>query len=216
MSDHWPLFGLTLRTSRLELRLASDDELYAAIDNILARRIHGDDEIPFTTAWALEGADELPTSFLQFHWKFRASWTPKSWNWVGMAFVDGNPIGCQSVSASNFADLGSVSTGSWLLTDLQGQGLGIHMRAAILTLAFDHLGAIDAHSGARLGNAPSLGVSYRLGYQDNGISRISFGGQVAEEQRLRLTRERWFDHRPGIEVEVTGLDACRHLFGRTD
>ena len=38
MSDHWPLFGLTLRTSRLELRLATDNELYAAIDNILARQ----------------------------------------------------------------------------------------------------------------------------------------------------------------------------------
>lgn len=216
MSDHWPLFGLTLRTSRLELRLASDDELYAAIDNVLSRRIHGEAEIPFTTTWALEGADQLPTSFLQFHWSARASWKPESWNWVGMAFIDGEPIGCQTINADDFSDLRSVTTGSWLLTDLQGQGLGIHMRAAILTFAFDHLGALEAHSGARLGNASSLGVSHRLGYEDNGVARMSFGGQVAEEQRLRLTRERWLDHRPDIEVEVAGFDACRQQFGLTD
>jgi len=216
MSHHWPPFELTLRTPRLELRLPTDDEIGAMVDQLLEHRIHGEEEIPFTTAWALADRDELPTSFLQFHWSQRANWKPESWNWVAFAFIEGQPVGCQSIGARDFAAIRSVSSGSWLLPHYQGQGLGQHMRAAVLTLAFDHLEALEAHSGARVGNSPSMGVSYRLGYEDNGIARMSFGGQIAEEHRLRLTAERWQQHRPDIEIDVTGLDACRHHFVPTD
>ena len=43
------------------------------------------------------------------------------------------------------------------------------MRAGVLALAFEHLGAEIAVSSARTDNAASLAVSYRMGYVDNGL-----------------------------------------------
>ena len=47
------------------------------------------------------------------------------------------------------------------------------MRTAVLAFAFEHLGAEVAVSSARTDNAPSLAVSYRMGYVDNGLSRTN-------------------------------------------
>jgi len=58
-----------------------------------------------------------------------------------------------------------VSTGSWLGMRHQGKGFGTEMRAAILMLAFDHLGAKTARSSAFTDNPRSLAVSRRLGYE---------------------------------------------------
>ena len=71
----------------------------------------------------------------------------------------------------NFASLRSVETGSWLGRAFQGQGLGKEMRQAILHLAFEGLGAEEAHSGAFHDNAPSLATSRSVGYAENGETR---------------------------------------------
>jgi hypothetical protein len=50
------------------------------------------------------------------------------------------------------------------------------MRAAVLHLAFAGLGAAEAVSGAFDDNAPSLGVSEKLGYESDGIERLAASG----------------------------------------
>lgn len=54
----------------------------------------------------------------------------------------------QDVSAHEFPLLRTVHSGSWLTQSVQGRGIGREMRAAILLLAFDHLGAAAALSEA--------------------------------------------------------------------
>jgi RimJ/RimL family protein N-acetyltransferase len=87
------------------------------------------------------------------------------------------------------------------------------MRAAVLELAFAGLGAVEAHSEARVENAASLGVSRKLGYEPNGTRRATMGDQLVTEQLVRLSRDRWADHRPDIEITIDGLDGARDLFG---
>ena len=59
---------------------------------------------------------------------------------------------------------------------------------------------------------PSLAVSRRLGYIENGVSLSGSPTGVVELQHLRLTPERWTAH----AVKVTGMDACLAWFGISD
>ena len=85
------------------------------------------------------------------------------------------------------------------------------MRTGVLALAFDHLGAVAAVSSATLDNAPSLAVSRRLGYADNGLSRTNSQAGVIELQHLRLLAETW--RTAGHRVEIEGVAACPQFFG---
>ena len=86
------------------------------------------------------------------------------------------------------------------------------MRQAVLALAFDHLGAQIAESGAFPDNPASTHVSLTIGYEPNGIARLERRGVAIDLRRFRLTAEGW-RARPRPAVEVEGLDACLALFG---
>lgn len=86
------------------------------------------------------------------------------------------------------------------------------MRAAVLHLAFAGLDAEYATSEAFTDNAASLGVSRKLGYAFDGIDRQVIRGKPVTQHRLRLDRASWQAHR-SIDVEITGLSACRPDFG---
>ncbi len=94
----------------------------------------------------------------------------------------------------------------------QGQGMGTEMRAAVLALAFDGLGAEFALSGAFVDNAASLAVSRKLGYADDGIERQVVRGRPNDTRRLRLDRASWQAHRT-IEGTISGLESCLPFFG---
>ena len=94
---------------------------------------------------------------------------------------------------------------------MRGGGLAPQMRTGVLALAFDHLGAEVAVSSAVLGNAPSLAVSRRLRYADNGFSRIVTPTGPATLQHVRLTREVWAGS--GRSVQVEGVARCLPWFG---
>ena len=57
--------------------------------------------------------------------------------------------------------------------------------------AFAGLGARDAISEVFQENAASQGVSRKLGYHHDGISRDVLDGRAVTSDRLRLTRETW-------------------------
>ena len=105
-----------------------------------------------------------------------------------------------------------VTTSSWLGRPHQGQGLGTEARTGALALAFDHLGAEAARTEVFPDNHASQGVSRRLGYQPDGISRDARGDEVLVSDRLRLTRSTWQAGGPR-GVEVLGLEPARHLLG---
>jgi RimJ/RimL family protein N-acetyltransferase len=81
-----------------------------------------------------------------------------------------------------------VKTGSWLGRDFQGRGLGKEMRAAVLALAFDGLGAEVAETEAFVVSTASAGVSRSLGYEPNGVGRLAPLGEPRDTLRFRMTR----------------------------
>ena len=86
------------------------------------------------------------------------------------------------------------------------------MRSAVLSFAFDGLGARFAESSAFLDNAASNAVSRGLGYEENGRGALAPQGVSRETQRFRMSAEGWRARaRPPVELE--GLDACRAMFG---
>lgn len=85
-------------------------------------------------------------------------------------------VGIQDVGARGFAVTRQVGTGSWLGWDHQGKGIGTEMRAAVLHLAFEGLGAVVAVSEALEGNTASERVSERLGYRSSGIDLVEARG----------------------------------------
>ena len=216
MSSAWPLFDLRLRTPRLALRSPTDDDLFALLE-VARAGVHDPDRMPFAVAWTDLAPPEFERSFLSFYWGCRSSWTQEAWQLPLAVLLEDRPIGIQELRATGFATLRTVETGSWLGRAYQRQGIGTEMRAAVLALAFDGLGAEVATSGAIEGNAASRRVSEKLGYEPNGEALIAPRGTPVIEHRYRLVRERW---EPGrIPVRIEHLDECRALFGlaaRTD
>jgi RimJ/RimL family protein N-acetyltransferase len=207
----WPLYDLRLRTPDLELRVPTEDEL-VKLCGVARAGVHEPDRMPFEVPWTQQPSPQFEREFMKYHWGVRARWSPERWT-LGLAvFRDGEPMGFQDVGADNFAVLREAHTGSWLGRAYQGRGHGKQMRAAVLHLAFAGLGAVAAHSSAFADNPASLAVSRALGYQPNGVSRRAPLGEPQEHLGLRLTREGWEEHRH-CEVEVSGLDSCRDMFG---
>src|SRR5581483_4055912 len=197
---------LRLRTPRLELRLATAAEL-RELYRVAEAGIHDPAEMPFAVPWT----DTLEAeAFLAYHRLALDSWRPDAWSLQLVAFTAGRPVGSQGLEAERFAERRTVATGSWLGRPHQGRGLGTEMRAAILTLAFDGLGAELARSGAIGGNEASLGVSRKLGYEIVGSHTVAPRGVAVPHEDLELRRERF---RPPVAVELEGLDAVRGLFG---
>jgi RimJ/RimL family protein N-acetyltransferase len=144
-------------------------------------------------------------------WRHRGTWSPDSWCLDLAVEVEGRVVGVQALEAEQFPLLRTVDSFSWLSSQVRGRGLANLMRAGVLTLAFEHLGADVAVSSARTDNAPSLAVSYRLGYVDNGLSRTNTPTGPFDLQHVRLTRERWLGS--GRTAHVTGFEPCRPWFG---
>jgi RimJ/RimL family protein N-acetyltransferase/predicted GNAT family acetyltransferase len=183
-----PLTRLRLRTPRLELRVPTRAEarrLFA----VAQAGIHGPDVMPFEVPWT----DDLDEADFVAH---VTGSTPDSIRFT--AFLDGAPIGVQGLDFH--AEW--VTTGSWLGQTHQGRGLGTEMRAAVLTYAFGTRGATRARSGAIQGNAQSLGVSRKLGYEVAGSHVVSPRGEPVEHTDVELRRDRF---RSPVPVTVDGV-----------
>ena len=190
----WPLHGLVLRTPDLELRGMTEE--WAAE---LAAVVPDDLEHHPELAHLSPGADVL-----QAYWRDVGLWQPQDWVLDLVVLREGRPIGLQALEGKDFARGRVVDTHSWLVRSARGAGLGKQMRAAVLSLAFEHLGAVAAVSEAWADNAASLGVSRSLGYADTHVEDRD--GRPIQHLRLTTWRAPW-------PVEVDGLEPCRALLG---
>jgi len=208
---HWPLYGLRLRTPRLELRLPDLAEL-DALAGTAARGVHEPGSMPFGVPWPdcppAERAQRVMTHF----WKLLGEWTPQRWRLPLAVFADGAPIGLQELAADDFGLVRDFGTGSWLGLEHQGRGYGTEMRAAALHLGFAELGAATARSEAMSDNPASLAVSGKLGYRTNGTARLAVSGRLREEVRLLLERADWERNR-AVPVRAEGVAPCLAMFG---
>jgi len=210
MPDPWPLRHLVLRTPRLTLR-PDDDEGLHELAALALRGVHPPEQMPFAHPWTDQPPDELARSTLQHHWEARAQLSPSHWRINLLVRHDGAVIGSQALYGKEFVLTREVSTASWLGVAHQSGGFGTEMRAAVLLLAFDHLGATTARSGAFADNPTSLRVSEKLGYRHDGTNTHARRGERATEIRLVLTAEQFT--RPEWTLRVDGLDGCRALLG---
>ena len=210
--EHWPLFGLRVRTPRVEL-CYPDDEQIAEIASRAARDgVHDPAFMPFTIEWTDVPPPLQQRLTMQHQWSVRANWTPHDWTCNFAVLVDGRIVGSQSAAAKDFAALRSPLTGSYLFAPEQGRGIGIEMRSAVLHLLFAGLGADYAHSAAWSDNAASLGVTRRLGYEYQGTRRMLSRGAARDHLDFRLTREVWERTRRD-DIVIEGLPQCLDLFG---
>jgi RimJ/RimL family protein N-acetyltransferase len=151
---------------------------------------------------------------MQYYWGARSRLTASDWNVNFLVRYADQVIGAQGLSAKAFPILGVVSSGSWLGCAHQRQGFGTEMRAAVLLLAFDHLGATTARSGAFTDNTASLRISEKLGYRTDGSNTYARRGVAATEIRLVLEpshfiRPEWTCRRLGWQLPAAARRPLR-------
>jgi RimJ/RimL family protein N-acetyltransferase len=208
----YPPLNLQVHTPKLSL-LAARDELLERLVPVVRKGVATEPPWPFDDPMTLyKEPPEREWSWLRRIWTGRGKVTETFWRLYFVVVVDGEPVGMQDVTATEFSSFGSVSTFSWLSADVRGRGLGKEMRYAILHLAFDGLGAQQAVSDAFVDNEASNRVSQALGYQPNGLDWATRRGEPAELYRWRLTREQWSARRRD-DIELVGVAECLPVLG---
>jgi RimJ/RimL family protein N-acetyltransferase len=181
-APYWPLFGLRIRTPRLELRYPTDDDLLAVVA-LAADGIHDADTMPFYVPWTRAESPDLERGMLRYFWSQRGTLSPARWSLPLAVYEGQQPVGIQDVMAEHFAVTRTVETGSWLVQRAQGRGVGKEMRAAVLHLAFEGLGAMEAYSASFEDNPASAAVSRANGYDSNGSVLFAREGTPARSMK---------------------------------
>lgn len=208
LAEAWPLHGIRLTTADLELQPATEAALPALFE-ILPADLEAD---PAATRYAGVGEAANHRAILaQSYWRAMGLWSPHDWVLPFVVLRDGVPIGMQALEGPDYGTERTVDSWSWLAGPARGRGLGKQMRAAILELAFTHLGAKTAVSSAVVTNHGSLGVSRSLGYAETHQSVLSHNGQTL--QHLRLEADDWTASGRGAAVRVEGVGAALPFFG---
>jgi RimJ/RimL family protein N-acetyltransferase len=209
---HWPLLDLRITTGDLELRPLVEADLAEVV-----RALPADLELnPHATRFAVAEDVHRAVVVHQEYWRSYGTWTVDAWRFHLAVRRDGELLGLQELEGNDFPTLRTVDSSSWLVPEARGSGLGKVMRRAVLSLAFDHLGALAAITSAWHDNHASLGVSRSLGYRPNGESLMAREGAdqgVDTLVHLRMTRGDWLASGGSVGVTVEGVDACRPWFG---
>lgn len=211
VEDYWPLSQLKLATGRLELRVPTDDEL-VGLAGVAANGVHDPGEQPFLTPWTELPPRERARHVMQQHWGRRGAWRVDDWALELGVFQAEQPVGMVTLKARNFSVLREVRTESWLGREHHRQGLGTEARTALLSLAFEGLGAVTAVTEVFQDNLASQGVSRRLGYRHNGTSRDVLAGMVVVSDCLCLDVSDWAPNDP-VGTVITGLSNTLPFFG---
>ena len=205
----WPFSELRIRVGEVVLRGVTDADIGPLL-SVLPADLELDPRLQVFSS--LPTADDRERRFAAGLWRHRGQWSIDSWCLDLAVEHAGEVVGIQSVEGDDFPVLCTVDSASWLATHVRGRGLATAMRTGILALAFDHLGAQVAVSSAESSNAPSLAVSRRLGYVDNGVGRVHGADGRVDLQHLRLSRESWraASHE---DVHIERVEACLPWFG---
>jgi RimJ/RimL family protein N-acetyltransferase len=210
-NPYWPIFDLRVRTPRLELRLPDDGELIS-LARLVEAGVHSPDYMPFVIPWTDHRPPELGRKFMQWHWRARARWSPRSWELHFVALEGGQLVGAQDLEADDFGVLRTVAGGVWVGHAYQGRGLGREMREAVLHLAFAGLGAHAARAMTFDDNQAMLAVLHGLGYAANGSDPTVRRGAPGRCLRLQLDRAGWERIRRD-DIAIEGLEPCLPLLG---
>lgn len=209
----YPPLNVRVATPRLELRGATD-ELLDALAPLVAAGEAMADPPPWDDPSAFYEPDpEVRVQrWMQAIWRGRGTVRPDAWRLSFVVFAEGVPVGQQDLTGNDFDAFGTVESTSWVSSSERRRGLGTEMRAAILHLAFEGLGAAEAHSEGAVDNAGSNAVSERLGFGRNGMAWATHQGKPVLGQRWRLDRSTWQANRRD-DITMSGVAECRHVLG---
>lgn len=197
LSNLWPTYRLRITTPRLQLRLPNDVAL-AELAALAGHGVHTPSERPFLTPWTEGTAKDRAQFVLREHWGQLSGWAVDNWRLgLGVFGSNGEPLGMVTLRARDFPVVREVTTSSWLGLRHHRHGFGTEARLGLLTLAFDRLAAEAAVAEVLQDNHASQGVSRKLGYETDGISRDARGSEVLVSNRLRLSRFP-LGRRPGL------------------
>jgi RimJ/RimL family protein N-acetyltransferase len=210
--QHWPLFDLEVRTPRLTLRYL-DDDLGTQLATLAAGGIHDPSVMPFAIPWSDAASPDLERDALRFYWRSRAETSVSRWNISFAVLVDDVVVGSTGLGATDFPVTRSFETGSWLGRAHQGRGIGTEMRVATLHVGFLALDALVATTGAFEDNAPSLGVTRKLGYVANGVRHVKRRGELARIEHYVMDRDHFLTDVRRDDIEITGDEPARELLG---
>lgn len=199
--DIFPAFGLRIECGPVTLRAVREADV-PRICELVAGGIHDPDARPFIVAWNLD--ENQPLRSLQFYYSAWARLSADDWTLMLAVERDGVLVGIQDLFAKDFTILRSAETGSWLSRAAQGRGTGTLMRQAVLTFAFDHLGAVEMRSAAWADNPRSHRVSEKCGYASNGHRLAVREGERVREDQFVVTEENLV--RPPYDLVVTGVE----------
>lgn len=208
----WPAAGVRISAGDLEMRWI-DDELAVSLALLAGKGIHDEGSMPFQVPWTRGSDRDVARNLLTFQWANRSRVGGELLSLELGVVVDGAAVGIQSATGADWSVLHELETGSWLGRDHQGKGIGRRMRALMLHLCFEELGAEAVVSTAFADNAASNAVSRRTGYELEGSQRVAREGIVAIQNRYRMSRDRWMAVRAanreivGADIEVAGIDA---------
>jgi RimJ/RimL family protein N-acetyltransferase len=208
----WPLFDLRVVTPRLELRYV-DDDLCTELAILAAQGVHDPSYMPFSVPWTDAASPELERNTLQYYWRCRADTTPSAWSISLAVLLDGHVVGTTALIANDFPTLRQFETGSWLGREHQGRGIGKEMRHASLQLGFLGFGADWAVTAAFHDNGPSLGVTNRLGYQEQGRRRAVRRNEPSMLVGYEMSRADFVDRLHRNDISLHGIDDCLPLLG---
>ena len=211
----WPLFDIVLRTPRLELRAAREADMLGLVE-LADRGVHDPETMPFLIPWTDTPPPQRHWDSVRFYLSQWANWSPESWSLNFATYADGELVGTQVLSADGFGVRRCVSSGSWIGMEHQGEGYGKEQRVAVLSFAFDGLGAQVAETEAFWDNGPSNAVTRWLRYEPNGEGVVVRRDGSDRVLRYRMTRARWEERRrrgdlPPVEIE--GLEPAFPFFG---
>jgi RimJ/RimL family protein N-acetyltransferase len=211
---HWPLWDIVLRTPRLELRTLREQTMADLVD-VVDGGLHDPATMPFLTPFTDTEPPTRHRDSYRFYFGTWANWSPEDWHLLFVAYErDGDDpgaparcVGSQGLIAKRFPVLRTVTSGSFLGLAHQGRGLGREMRAAVLTLAFDHLGALRAETEAWDDNLASQRVTEWIGYRPNGDGWDLRRGERSRTVHYAMDRADW-EARHGAEppLPTVGVD----------
>jgi RimJ/RimL family protein N-acetyltransferase len=209
-SAYWPLFDLRITGPDLKLRPMREADL-TTVSDLLPPDLELD---PAATRYAV--SDEHRGRGIithQGYWKALGTWQPSAWRLGFVVLSEGQIVGFQELEGNDFPLLRTVDTSSFLIQSVRGRGFGKQMRRAVLALAFGQMDAAAAITSAWHDNQASLGVSRALGYRPNGETLHARDDRADVMVHLRLTRADWLAGDLDRDIEISGFDSCRFLFG---
>jgi len=212
MSLYAPL-NVRVATPRLEL-VGATDELLEALAPLVAAGKATADPPPWDdpNSFYEPDPDTRVQMWMQGVWRARGTVRSDLWRLNFVVLVDDEPVGQQDLTGQDFNAFGTVESTSWVSSDVRRQGIGREMRSAILHLAFDGLGAAEAHSEGAVNNPGSNLVSERLGYERNGVAWATHRGEPVLGQRWRLDSDTWQTRRRD-DINMSGVTECRKVLG---